>query len=241
MLHPGKRFNIKSFVKMISLETIISMAVFSSALLLFVFLAQGILDSDTFLFDQRAFQFANIYISPVHTQLMQYISFLGSHLFLIPANLVLIIVFILKGERWNSIKIPSVAISSVLMMLLLKLIFQRERPVDPLLAQAAGFSFPSGHALMSITFYGLILYILIKQQRSIWLKFLYALIFTGFILMIGFSRIYLRVHYASDVIAGFSLGLVWLMISLWTLSNIENRYFKSHGFDTSVSEGYQEE
>lgn len=240
MFRPGNQSHYKWFIKLISLETFITMSTFTVALLLFVFLAHGILDSDTFSFDQGAFQFTDRYISASHTQLMEFISFFGSHLFLIPANLILIIVFIVKKDKWNSIKIPAVAITSVLMMLILKLIFQRARPVNPLFIKAAGFSFPSGHALMSITFYGLLLYILISRQKNNWINLLYSIIFSGFILIIGLSRIYLRVHYASDVIAGFSLGLAWLIISLWILSKMEKRYLKTAGIPSSVKEMLQD-
>lgn len=226
MPHSGNRFNSKWFIKFISLGTLVTMVTFTAALLLFVFLAHGIFESNTFLFDQRAFQLTDKYISARRTNIMEFLSFFGSHLFLIPANLILIIVFILKKEKWNSIKIPAVALSSVIMMFILKFIFQRARPLDPLLAQAAGFSFPSGHALMSVTFYGLLAYILVNQQKSNWLKFLYIFIFSLFIMIIGISRVYLRVHYASDVIAGFCLGIVWLIISLLILSNVEKYYLE---------------
>lgn len=236
MLHHGNSSHFKYFIKFISLETLITMCIFVGALLLFIFLAHGIFESDTFLFDQKAFHLTDKYISSRHTALMGFLSFFGSHLFLIPANLILIVVFIIKKEKWNSIKIPSVAISSVLMMFLLKFLFQRARPLDPLLMKAAGFSFPSGHALMSVTFYGLILYILIKQQKNIWIRMVYAIIFSGFVFMICLSRIYLRVHYASDVIAGISLGIAWLIISLWILSGAEKRYFRTQQSPSSVKQ-----
>ena len=226
MSSEGKQSQFKRLLKFISLETLITMSTFIAALLIFVFLAHGIFRSNIFLFDQWAFEFTDYYISEKLTQLMQFISFLGSHLFLIPANLVLIILFIKKNDRWNSIKIPTVAFTSVVMMFLMKFIFHRIRPENPLLYEAAGFSFPSGHALMSVTFYGLILYILIKDQDKLWTRLLFSLLFITIIIAIGLSRIYLRVHYASDVIAGFTLGFVWLMISLWILSNLEKRYFK---------------
>jgi undecaprenyl-diphosphatase len=72
-----------------------------------------------------------------------------------------------------------------------------------------------------MTFYGLLIYIVWERVKNRYLK--WSLI-AGLILLIhliGFSRIYLRVHYASDVIAGFALGLIWLVISLWALRHIE--------------------
>ena len=170
---------------------------------------------------------------------MEFFTFLGTHTFLIPANLLLIAwFFFIKKKRWWSIKIPAVALSSLLLMFLLKFIFERPRPSDPLLAEAAGFSFPSGHALMSVTFYGLLLYIIFQSVKNKLLRICFATFFIFLILMIGFSRIYLRVHYASDVIAGFSLGIIWLILSLWILSTIEN-YKSTHTLEIDRTERTQ--
>jgi membrane-associated phospholipid phosphatase len=106
-------------------------------------------------------------------------------------------------------------------MFILKLIFHRDRPVSPLLRAAKGFSFPSGHALMGVTFYGLLIVMVWQIVQQPWLKWTLSVFLVLLILAIGLSRIYLRVHYASDVLAGFSVGLVWLLLSLRILSSIE--------------------
>jgi undecaprenyl-diphosphatase len=106
-------------------------------------------------------------------------------------------------------------------MLLLKQLFQRKRPLSPLLKAAKGLSFPSGHAIMAVTFYGLLIYILQHSITIDWLKWLVTVLVTVLIILIGFSRIYLRVHYASDVAAGFIIGLLWLLISLAVLKWLE--------------------
>lgn len=98
---------------------------------------------------------------------MQAFSFLGAHTFLIPANLTLIAWFLfIKKHRWYSIKVPVIAFSSLLLMFCLKFIFQRNRPLTPLLAEAKGYSFPSGHALMSLTFYGLIIFLVWQKEKK---------------------------------------------------------------------------
>lgn len=97
----------------------------------------------------------------------------------------------------------------------------RSRPEAPLLFEAQGYSFPSGHAIMSVTFYGLMIYIINATVKAKLWRWLLTLFFALFIIAIGFSRVYLRVHYASDVIVGFIVGLLWLLISLFILKRIE--------------------
>lgn len=99
--------------------------------------------------------------------------------------------------------------------------FSRVRPDDPVLRAAMGFSFPSGHAMSAMTFYGLIIYLIWKNVENVTFKWILTFLLIIFIHLIGFSRIYLRVHYASDVIGGFSLGLIWLVLSLWVMFRVE--------------------
>jgi len=82
-------------------------------------------------------------------------------------------------------------------------------------------SFPSGHAIMVVTFYGLLIYILQHSISIDWLKLMLTFLVVVLILLIGFSRVYLRVHYASDVAAGFVIGLLWLLLSLAVLKWLE--------------------
>jgi undecaprenyl-diphosphatase len=106
-------------------------------------------------------------------------------------------------------------------MFTLKRLFHRKRPLIPLLEPASGLSFPSGHAMMSVTFYGLLIYIVSHTIKDQPLK--RTLVFSLIVLIaaIGFSRIYLRVHYASDVMAGYIIGLLWLLVALDVLYRLE--------------------
>lgn len=161
-------------------------------------------------------------INTINNKIMLFITFLGKHQFLIPANLILIFYFLLvKKQTWFSIRVITIAISSLVLMLLLKQLFQRKRPLSPLLKAAKGLSFPSGHAIMAVTFYGLPIYILQHSITGDWLKWFLTCLVAGLIILIGFSRVYLRVHYASDVAAGFIIGLLWLLISLTVLKWLE--------------------
>jgi undecaprenyl-diphosphatase len=213
---------IFSEIKLFSVEIFVLAGMFIIALSAFIIIARWVFEGKTQNFDNRALQFIAGYVTNVRTDIMEFFTFLGTHTFLIPANLLLTAWFLfIKKRKWYSIKVPAIALSALLLMFSLKLIFRRDRPVDPLLQIAKGFSFPSGHALMSVTFYGLLIVIIWQNINRKWLKWTLSFFLVLLILAIGLSRIYLRVHYASDVLAGFSVGLVWLLLSLWILARIE--------------------
>jgi undecaprenyl-diphosphatase len=210
-------------IALLSVEIIILLSVFSAALFAFFSIAKMIFKEKKETFDQHGFNFLENYVSDINTNVMQVFTFLGTHTFLIPANLTLIAYFLfIKKHRWYSIKVPMVALSSLLLMFVLKTIFHRDRPLIPLLEAAKGYSFPSGHATMSITFYGLMIYIVWHYIERTWLKWTLTTFLVLLIAFIGISRVYLRVHYSSDVLAGFCVGLMWLLLSLWILKKIEN-------------------
>lgn len=209
-------------VALLSLEMIIVLGLFLGALLLFVTMVRRVFFLQNNRFDDKVFNYLNQHVNNDNNQLMLFFTFLGKHEFLIPANLILIAYFLfIKKHRWYSIKVPAIALSSLALMFGLKHLFDRNRPLVPLLEEARGLSFPSGHALMSVTFYGLLIYIVFKGFRNKTLKWTIISLLLLLIFTIGFSRIYLRVHYASDVIAGFCVGLLWLVICVWILNMLE--------------------
>lgn len=99
---------------------------------------------------------------------------------------------------------------AVLLNLLLKEIVQRPRPEGFRLAAETGFSFPSGHSMAAMAFFGLIVWMVWRYERDRGQRLLLTAGFSFIILMIGVSRVYLGVHYASDVIGGFCASLIWL-------------------------------
>lgn len=129
----------------------------------------------------------------------------------------LIVISILLLTIIKNKKIPMLIIINLLFSFLTsqlaKVIMQRERPVNISLIDAIGFSYPSGHSLISMAYFGFIAYLLYKNKKSNKLTKI-ILITTLFItiLTIGFSRIYLGVHYFSDVIGGFLLSCSYLML-----------------------------
>ena len=155
------------------------------------------------------------------TKLLLFITFFGTFNFLLPAYLVLIIYYLFKRKKFLYLPILFIGLSSTAALYSLKYLFKRPRPLDPLLHSVNGFSFPSGHSFSGFTFFGVLIYIVWQSKiKKIWKWILYVLLFI-FAFSIGLSRIYLHVHFASDVLAGFCLSVIWLTISFWILQAVK--------------------
>lgn len=220
-IHPTIK-RILASIALLSAQLIIVLSLFICALIAFVTIAYRIFHLQNDQFDFLVFDKLTSFVSGPATRFMQFITFFGNHQFLIPANLLLTFYFLfIKKHRWYSIKVPVIAIGSVLLLFILKQLFDRPRPLMPLLEPVQGLSFPSGHAMMSVSFYGLLIFLVWENVRNQAGKWLLSSLLLVFILLIGFSRIYLRLHYFSDVMAGFAAGLIWLLISIWVIRRIE--------------------
>ena len=209
-------------IMLLTVEMLLSICLFLIAFAIFIFIAKYIFLDRKDAFDTSVAHFMTTIVSPGLTHILLFFTTLGNSQFLLPANILLTCYFLfIRKHKWYSIKIPSIALSSVILMFLLKLLFTRPRPLVPLLEAAKGFSFPSGHAMSSVTFFGLLIYFIWQAEMNKYLRGFLVTCFVLLILTIGFSRIYLRVHYASDVIGGFCAGIIWLLLSLWVIRNIE--------------------
>jgi undecaprenyl-diphosphatase len=194
------------------------------ALIVFVYAARIVFIVEGSQFDENVFKTVGPYTTPGRTSFMQFITFLGKHTLLIPLNLGLLAWFIYQKQKWFAIRIAALSLSSVALSFSLKSFFQRERPELQLIGDVGGYSFPSGHALISVVFYGLFIHIVWHEIKLKWLQTILIVLLIVLILLISFSRIYLRVHYASDVIAGLSVGFIWVVLSLRIMHRIEKRY-----------------
>lgn len=220
---------------LLSVEMTIVLILFVIALTAFVYITRRVFVLNKTKLDTAVFNYLKEHVSERNNDIMEVFTFLGTHQFLIPANLSLIAYFLfIKKHRWYSIKVPAIALSSLGLMFLLKGLFDRERPSIPLLFHAKGLSFPSGHALMSVTFYGLLIYMIFKSVKNPSLKWTLIGLLIILIMIIGMSRVYLRVHYATDVIAGYCIGFLWLVFTVWMLNKIEKH--SKHKFSRIVEQ-----
>lgn len=205
-------------------KTILCLLILSGLLLCFTVWLVFFAESN--FMDERAFVFVTPHITQNRTIFFKAITFFGNHLFLIPANVILIAYLLIKKKNWKAFTASLVALSSLGLMSLLKNLIKRYRPAEPLVEGINNFSFPSGHAFMSVAFYGLLMWLTItfvknKLHQRIVISFLLLMI-----LLIGFSRVYLRMHYLSDVIAGFCIGTIWLIICISLIDSIQQRQLK---------------
>ena len=143
------------------------------------------------------------------TALMKIVTNLASAYVLI-AIAVASILFI--KNKIIGISITSNLVIVTLLNQLLKRIIQRQRPEGYRLITENGYSFPSGHSMVSMAFYGFIIYLIWKLVKNKKIKYLETGILGIFIFLIGFSRIYLGVHYASDVVGGFAISIAYLIM-----------------------------
>ncbi|SFR10386.1 phosphatase PAP2 family protein [Desulfoscipio geothermicus] len=150
--------------------------------------------------------------SPQLTASMKFITFWGNTGTLwIIVPLTIIAVFLL-GRRLAGTLLPAFSVTGGWVLTeALKWLFHRPRPNENPLVPADGFSFPSGHALMAVVFYGAIAYLLFINLSPSALRRLVTAGLALLILLIGISRVYLGVHYPSDVLAGFVAGGAWLI------------------------------
>lgn len=139
----------------------------------------------------------------------------------IPITCITVICLLLWKKKERFILGLSV-LANLLMNQGLKFIVQRPRPDHLRLIEQRGYSFPSGHTMMSVALYGILIYYVYKKMKNKYLKVTVMTLLSLLIVGIGCSRIYLGVHYPSDVIAGYSLALVLLIIVIdWCNKNVK--------------------
>lgn len=147
--------------------------------------------------------------SDAMTMFMTIITMMCNTEFIIVATLLLVL--LIKNKKMGGMIASNVVLCSVINTII-KYIFLRPRPVGIKLIEQGGYSFPSGHSMMAVAFYGLLIYIIWNTKwRNVWKIFTTTLLVI-LILLIGISRIYVGVHFASDVIAGLSISLSYLII-----------------------------
>lgn len=195
-----------------------------AALIVFAVIAHEILGENENGLDNVVFTYLhNHVVTPQLTPLMKGVTFLGSSTFLLPSYILLILFYLYKGQTRRWLEVLLIGGLGILLNYLMKLFYHRARPADPLIAPLQSFSFPSGHAMSAFIFYGLLTYLVWNTQLNRIYKMMVAVFLIMIALAVGFSRMYLRVHYPSDVIAGFCLGFAWICFAIWVIEKIKNK------------------
>lgn len=209
---------------LLSVELIIVLLLSIASVFLFLSLAGSVMAGEMQHFDDQAYLAVSYFRNGFWDAIMRGATFLGNRQFIVwPCIGVFVYFLFIRPHRWYSITVPTVALGSIGMNLALKWFFDRPRPVVEHMVEASGLSFPSGHAMFAFSFYGLLVYIAWRYSPFKWLKYTATVLLSILILLIGVSRTYLGVHYASDVLAGFAAGLLWLVLAISSLKFIQHR------------------
>ena len=150
------------------------------------------------------------------TPIMKIITFFGGATCLISLTIILLI--IIKNKKIGLL-IGINLITITILNQLFKFILMRPRPTEYRIINESGYSFPSGHSMISMAYYGFIIYIIYKYIKNKKIKYILITLISILIIFIGISRIYLGVHYTSDVLAGFLFSISYLIIYILIANN----------------------
>lgn len=176
----------------------------------FLLLAEDVFHKEIMNGDAIGYELISTYlISDFATPIAKFITNFGGAVYLIGIAIILFIV--IKNKKIGIAIISNLGIVTILNQLL-KRILQRPRPEEFRIINESGYSFPSGHSMISMAFYGFVIYLIYKYVKNKYLKWTLITILGMLIVSIGVSRIYLGVHYTSDVLAGFLIAISYLII-----------------------------
>ena len=156
-------------------------------------------------------------ISDFATPIAKFITNFGGAIFIILLTVILITV--IKNKKIGLSILTNLAIITILNQLL-KRILQRPRPTEYRIIEETGYSFPSGHSMISMAFYGYLIYLIYKYVENKNVKWILISLLSILICLIGISRIYLGVHYTSDVLGGFLISISYLVIYISAVNNV---------------------
>ena len=156
-------------------------------------------------------------ISDFATPIAKFITNFGGAIFIILLTVILIAV--IKNNKIGLSILANLAIITILNQLL-KRILQRPRPTEYRIIEESGYSFPSGHSMISMAFYGYLIYLIYKYVENKNVKWILISLLSVLICLIGISRIYLGVHYTSDVLGGFLISISYLVIYISAVNNV---------------------
>lgn len=169
-------------------------------------------------FDRAVYAGISSLESPVVTTLFKGVTFLGDTTWFIVLCLGLLI--LVRPRWWGGLFTLNALLAGGANQGL-KRLFERARPGDNPLITVGGFSFPSGHSMGAMAIYGMLIYAVWHTAWSVRRKAAFTAALSFLILLVGISRIYLGVHFASDVLAGFGAGLASLSLFLLILTGIQ--------------------
>lgn len=195
--------------------------IFIISIVLFIIIAISISLYDNIPLDNSIYNTIKNIINPTNTHIFKIITFTASTLGII---IICLLSFIINKKSGILLTFNTIIITVI--NLISKLIFRRDRPTINQLVFEDSYSFPSGHTITATVVYGFIIYLIYKSNLSKKEKVIYISILILLILLIGLSRIYLGVHYFTDVIGAIALGISYLIIAIYIIEKKKISLFK---------------
>ncbi|MBR2840468.1 MAG: phosphatase PAP2 family protein [Bacilli bacterium] len=183
--------------------------IFSLSLILFLIISYLVSRGVTTSFDMNIYKIITFSNNNIFTSFLKFVTFFGGEYAII---LVIVLSFILIKNKRYSFCILLDGVFIVLLNYIVKNLFMRDRPFDLMIIKEDGYSFPSGHSMVSAGIYGFLIYLIWKSNFSKKIKIIFTVCLLTLILLIGISRIYLGVHFPTDVLAGYLFSISFLIV-----------------------------
>jgi undecaprenyl-diphosphatase len=193
---------------------------------IFAELAEELWEEELVLYDTVITNWISSFTSPGVTASMKFVSDAGGNWVVLGLLSCIVSYFLYQQKKhyWDAMIVQFCLWGGYGITQALKLGFKRQRPTLQRLVEASGFSFPSGHSMVSFAFYGMLIYIAYANLPRSAMRTTIVWFIAVFICLVGISRIYLGVHYPSDVAAGFAAGGIWLIVCIFALETVQ--YYK---------------
>lgn len=191
-----------------------------SIVALSIFIILGLMvrnSSEGILFDVALLEYIHSYTNPLVLNIMKFISFIGSGYFLVPVLTLAILYTLIKKKYYITKLLLVSSLGSWVLNYILKFLINRTRPLDFFLVQQGGLSYPSGHSMVSMSMYLTFAYLICREEYfNDKKKIVYAVAIVDVLLM-GISRMYLGVHWPTDIIGGFIMGYIFFQAIVATI------------------------
>jgi len=214
----------QTFKKYKVVQLIIASALFWIPVIIFSKLADELIENEPIGLDKLILTWIHSQATPFLDGVFLFFTTIGNIEYILPVTILIVVYLLHKKQRLNALIVSFGVGGAALSNIILKIIFHRDRPnLWHSFIIETGYSFPSGHAMMSCALL-LCIIIILWTTRLRWLSLIIGLPTVG---LIGISRLYLGVHYPTDVLAGWSVSFVWIMIVLIILKGLSYEFNKN--------------
>ena len=194
---------------------------------IFIIIAILVQNGKTVAFDKAVTKLVVTNISGDANKILQVITTMGGTVVLPSIIIIATIILICIKKGKYALMIFSNALCSTIMYNIIKQIIQRPRPYPFYFIEETGYSFPSGHATSNMAVFGLLIYFVWTNVKNKKIKILLTILLSLWILIMGITRIYFNVHYPSDIVAGFVLGSICVLLTITVQEKIYKKNFKN--------------